>query len=103
VNFCQPPLLAPPALAADPALLLPRASEFWLKRWKPLLELVFEPEVELVLAPAVVPLASRPLPADLVGVAVLRNDTVLLRPEKKCWFSDTFRVVDAAAARPLAE
>jgi hypothetical protein len=25
------------------------------------------------------------------------------RAEKKCWFCDTFRVVDAAAARPLAE
>jgi hypothetical protein len=27
----------------------------------------------------------------------------LARAEKKCWFCDTFRVVEAAAGRPLAE
>jgi hypothetical protein len=39
------------------------------------------------------PLFDLPLPIALV----------LLCAEKKCWFCDTPRVVDGAAARPLAE
>jgi hypothetical protein len=52
-NFCQPPplplLLARadieppelPGLGAEPQFELLRGSEFWLKRWDPLFELVF--------------------------------------------------------------
>jgi hypothetical protein len=32
-----------------------------------------------------------------------RGAAVLPRAEKKCWFCDTFRVVEGAAGRPLAE
>jgi hypothetical protein len=31
------------------------------------------------------------------------EEATLLCAEKKCWFCDTFRVVEAAAGRPLAE
>jgi hypothetical protein len=100
-------LPALPVLAAGPAFVLPRASEllselfseFWLNCRNPPFELAFEPAREPAFDP---PLpgraASRPLPADLPA-----SDAELLRPEKKCWFSETFRVVDGAAARPLAE
>ncbi len=105
-NFCQPPLLLIsraevelpelPGRGADPEFKLPRASEplseFALECWNPPLELAFElafPDR------ATSRLFSIHLPFDA--------DDVALRAEKKCWFCDTFRVVDAAAARPLAE
>jgi len=89
-------LLPPSRIAVEPPALperaieleLLRASELrsaprsapWLECWSPL----FEP--------------ARPLSADLLLDAV-----VVLWVEKKCWFCDTLRVVDAAAGRPLAE
>jgi len=67
-------------------------SEFWLAlwpdRWNPLFELAF-PNLD----------PSRPLSADLT----LDPAAVVPRVEKKCWFCATFRVVEAAPGRPLAE
>jgi hypothetical protein len=57
------------------------------------LDPLFERRFEVLLKP------SRPLLADLLFDA----DAVVPRVEKKCWFCDTFRVVEAAAALPLAE
>lgn len=62
----------------------------------PLFEVLFDP---LFNPPLPDRPTSRPFPNDrpfdpLAG---------LPRDEKKCWFCDTFRVVEAAAGRPLAE
>ena len=87
---------------------LPRTSEFWLKRWNP----PFEPVRELVFPGRG---ASRTFP---VGLPTCRPPfeicdstrpddrgppAVVPRAEKKRWFCDTFRIVEAAAGRPLAE
>src|SRR5208337_2476947 len=80
VNLCQPPLLArvligPPELpgrGVEPRFELPRASEFWLKRWDP----PFEP-VRALLFPGRA--TSRPFPIDLPPAV-----PVVPRAEKKC-------------------
>jgi hypothetical protein len=95
-NFCQPPLLprAPlelPGRDSVPRFELLRVSEplslDWLERWNPPLEL---------------PFPTRPVSRAKVDLA-FEPPAVAPRFEKKCWFCDTLRVVEAAAARPLAE
>lgn len=99
-NFCQPPLLPReafelPGRASEPKFELLCASEplteplslVWPECWNPPLELPFP---TLPVSRAKVDLAFEPPAA-------------APRLEKKCWFCDTLRVVEAAAARPLAE
>jgi hypothetical protein len=119
-NFCQPPPLPLlvaradieppelPGLGVEPQFELLRVSEFRLKRRDPLFELVFPGRA-----------TSRPFPVKPPGCRLpfeicdcprpcpLSNDrdvaAVAPRAEKKCWFCDTFRTVEGAAGRPLAE
>jgi hypothetical protein len=111
-NLCQPPALPfllsragidpaeLPPLGAEPKFELPRVCEFWLKRW----ELVFPGRATSRPFP-VNPPACR-LPFDICDCPLPNErDAVpeVPRAEKKCWFCDTFRMVEGAAARPLAE
>jgi hypothetical protein len=116
-NLCQPPPLLFPLSRADvEPPELPRVSgrdeelfcgpverdpaavfcPDWPKRWDPLFERLFELMFELLLPGRE---TSRLFPADLLFDAA----AVVPWAEKKCWFCDTFRVVEAAAGRPLAE
>lgn len=96
VNFCQPPLLpllpreaiAPPALPGRFTAPELRPSN---PRSPPAFDRRFEPP------------PSRPLLNDRPFDPVPVVPRLVPRAEKKCWFCDTPRLVDAAAERPLAE
>jgi hypothetical protein len=106
-NFCQPPLLpsrpefefavldAPSLeLRASELLAMLRSSDWpvWPKRCDPFVAVLFSDDRFC---------------DDLFSDALFSEDrfaaVVVPWVEKKCWFWATFRVVDAAAARPLAE
>jgi hypothetical protein len=77
-----------------------------LKRWNPLFEPLPEPLFDVMFPGRGASLRRAPAICDCprCDMAVLPRDmAVLPRGEKKCWFCATFRVVEAAAGRPLAE
>ncbi|MGA9506795.1 MAG: hypothetical protein WBV31_20315 [Terriglobales bacterium] len=126
-NFCQPPLLPLsradvepelPGLGTEPQFELPRASaalsefelaefwrpELWFERSKPLFELPFPGRTAWRLLPLKLPVCCRVFETPDCPRSIVREAVAAVpRAEKKCWFCDTFRVVEAAAARPLAE
>jgi hypothetical protein len=121
-----------PGLGAEPLFELPRVSgrvgelflgpverdcamvfcPDWLKRRNPLFELALDLKFELAL-PGLA--TSRPFPVNRPAGRLLFDICDCPRPndrdaapevpraEKKCWFCDTCRMVEAAAGRPLAE
>lgn len=121
-----------PGLGAEPQFELPRVSgragelfirpvergcatvfcPDWLKRRNPL----FGPVLDLIFElPLPGRATSRPFPVNLPAGRLLFEICDCPRPndrdafpevpraEKKCWFCDTCRMVEAAAGRPLAE
>lgn len=88
-------------LLRGPATLFDPSSP---KRRNPLFEPEIAPLFELTWFE---PIFDPPFPgretSRLFPVDLPIDDAVALRAEKKCWFSETLRVVDAAAGRPLAE
>lgn len=105
-NFCQPPLLLPLAREVDEPL-----SAVELDRSNPRLVLEFELPLRDSSRPLPIELRFDELPIDalpfddrpLAELPLKDRPAVVPRAEKKCWFCDTFRVVEPAAARPLAD
>jgi hypothetical protein len=92
-NFCHPPLLLPPWRTLE----FPRDVEPCAGRSKPRVEPAAPPGLPDC-CPPITLAVSRPF-----ATARFELAAALPRDEKNCWFRAAFRVVDAAAARPLAE